>query len=76
MSMAYDNDVHLWSRGLASRLRQGFDALDLAQVADQVEDMGNSGRRTLGSRLGMLVGDGAHPVQSDVLASGPKLGKE
>jgi hypothetical protein len=53
---AYDEDVILWSLEQARLLRAGrFSELDIAHVADEIEDVGRSERRELASRMAVLL---------------------
>lgn len=56
MSVSHGQDFYAWSRQQALLLRQGrFGELDLGYLAEEVEDMGGSVRRELGSRLEVLL---------------------
>ena len=53
---ACSQDFVLWSQQQAALLRQGrWDELDTANIAEELEDMGNSRERELESRLGVLL---------------------
>lgn len=55
-TVAYDQDFVEWTRHTAALLRQGrFDAVDVARVAEEVEDMGKRDRRSVESRLEVLL---------------------
>ncbi|WP_373508128.1 DUF29 domain-containing protein [Thiocapsa sp.] len=52
----YDGDFYAWTLQTAQRLRSGcIDQVDLAQVAEEIEDMGKSDRRALESHLKILM---------------------
>lgn len=52
----YETDYYQWTQQQAALLRQGqFNALDIAHLVDEIEDMGASKERELESRLGMLL---------------------
>ncbi len=52
----YDRDFHTWAITQAEALRQGqTNALDLANLAEEVADMGRSEMRELESRLQVLL---------------------
>lgn len=49
---AYDTDFYLWTQQQATLLRQGrLQAVDADNLAEEIESMGKSDRRTLGSHL-------------------------
>jgi len=53
---SYDNDVMAWADEQARLLRAGcFDALDIAHIADEIEDVGKSEQRELASRMAVLL---------------------
>jgi hypothetical protein len=55
-STNYNLDFYAWTQQQAELLRQGkVDSLDLDNIAEEIEDMGRSERRELGSRLEVLV---------------------
>ena len=57
MSTDYDTDFYAWAAEQATLLRSGrFSQLDIAHVAEEIEDLGKRERRALESRLGVLVG--------------------
>jgi hypothetical protein len=61
ISDLYDLDFHAWVEENLALLRQGRLAqVDLAHLADELEDMGRREQRELTSRLGVLV---AHLLQ-------------
>ncbi len=48
----YETDFYLWTQQQAALLRQGqLQAVDVANLAEEIESMGKSDRRTLGSHL-------------------------
>ncbi|MEA1051971.1 DUF29 domain-containing protein [Lamprobacter modestohalophilus] len=52
----YDGDFYAWTLQTAHQLRSGqLDQVDLAQVAEEIEDMGKSDRRALESHLKILM---------------------
>ena len=56
----YDEDFFLWTRDQAERLRAAGSArsnvdLDWANLADEIESVGNSDRRELRSRLTVIL---------------------
>jgi hypothetical protein len=52
----YDVDFFAWTQRTAALLRSGrFEELDVAHLAEEVEDMGKRERRELGSRVVVLV---------------------
>ena len=56
MGATYDADVIAWAREQAAMLRAGdFSRLDLAHIADEVEDVGRSEQRDLDSRVAVLL---------------------
>jgi hypothetical protein len=53
---AYDADFYAWTQEQAALLRQGaVHALDLTNLAEEIESLGKSDRRALGSHLRNLV---------------------
>jgi hypothetical protein len=49
---AYDKDVILWSKEQAQFLRAGrFAALDIAHLADEIEDVGRSEKPDFARRM-------------------------
>jgi Domain of unknown function DUF29 len=69
----YDKDFALWARQQAVMLREGhFDALDIENLAQEVEDLAKSERRELGNRIGTII---EHMLKLDVpTAAGPRAG--
>ena len=56
MGTPYETDVAAWAYEQAAYLRAGdFAALDLMQLAEEIEDVARSERRELHSRLAVLV---------------------
>jgi Domain of unknown function DUF29 len=52
----YDSDFYLWSAGQAALIREGkFDQLDLENVAEEIESLGRSDRKSLISQLQRLL---------------------
>jgi hypothetical protein len=52
----YDTDFYQWTQEQAALLRDGkMEALDLANLAEEIESLGKSDRRALGSHLRGLV---------------------
>lgn len=55
-SSLYDQDVAAWAEQQAALLRAGqFDRLDLANLAEEIEDVGKSEQRELASRMAVLL---------------------
>ncbi|WP_306647905.1 DUF29 domain-containing protein [Massilia pseudoviolaceinigra] len=56
MAGLYDMDVLAWSIEQAALLRERrWSALDMENLAEEIEDVGNSMRRELGSRMAVLI---------------------
>jgi len=54
--VAYDRDYHAWLLESAALLREGqLPEVDLAQLAEELEDMGRSERRAIESYLKVLI---------------------
>jgi hypothetical protein len=52
----YDHDFYAWTQEQAALLRKGaMQDLDLANLAEEIESLGKSQHRELGSRLDVLV---------------------
>lgn len=52
----YDKDFYLWTQTQASLLREGFiDKIDLQNIAEEIESLGNSDKRSLESYLERLL---------------------
>ena len=55
-STPYEADFYAWTQDQAALLRAGqVSAIDLAHLAEEIEDMGKSEKRTLESRLEVLL---------------------
>ena len=56
MTLAHDRDFYAWTQNQAQLLLTGqFDVLDIQQIAEELEDMGRTEKRTLESRLEVLI---------------------
>jgi len=56
MTLAHDCDFYAWTQNQAQLLLTGqFDVLDIQQIAEELEDMGRTEKRTLESRLEVLI---------------------
>ena len=56
MNTRYETDVVAWASEQASLIRAGrFDQLDLAHIAEEIEDVGKSEQRELASRMAVLL---------------------
>jgi Domain of unknown function DUF29 len=52
----YDSDFYLWSAGQAALIREGkFEQLDVENVAEEIESLGRSDRKSLISQLQRLT---------------------
>ena len=52
----YDEDVVAWANQQAAYLRNGrFDRLDIAHLAEEIEDVGKSEQRELANRMALLL---------------------
>ena len=52
----YEEDILAWSNEQARLLRAGrFDLLDIAHIAEEIEDVGKSEQRELASRMAVLL---------------------
>ena len=52
----YETDFYLWTQQQADLLRQGaLSALDIENLIEEIEDMGASNRRSLGSFLELVL---------------------
>jgi hypothetical protein len=52
----YEDDVAAWANEQAALIRAGrLDQLDLAHIAEEIEDVGKSERRELASRMALLL---------------------
>ncbi len=55
-SVAYDQDFYTWTQQMAIALRQqNWTALDIENLAEEIEALGKSDRRSLKSRLEILI---------------------
>lgn len=56
MATAYEQDVVAWANEQARLLRAGrFELLDLAHLAEEIEDVGKSEQRELAHRMAVLL---------------------
>lgn len=56
MNTSYEADVVAWASEQARLIRAGrFDQLDLAHIAEEIEDVGKSEQRELASRMAVLL---------------------
>jgi hypothetical protein len=56
MTMSHDTDFYSWTQEQAALLRQGrVNELDVANLIEEIEDMGRSEKRELESRLAVLL---------------------
>jgi hypothetical protein len=52
----YEDDIVAWANEQAHLLRSGqFDRLDIAHIAEEIEDVGKSEQRELASRMAVLL---------------------
>jgi hypothetical protein len=57
MGIAYETDVAAWAMEQAWLLREGrLSAIDALHIAEEIEDVGKSAQRELGSRMAVLLG--------------------
>jgi hypothetical protein len=57
MGKLYDTDIVAWASEQAQLLRsRQWSALDIENLAEEIEDVGRSEKRALGSRMGVLIG--------------------
>ncbi len=57
MGNLYDTDIVAWAEQQAAFLRRGeWASLDIANLAEEIEDVGKSEKRELRSRLAVLLG--------------------
>ena len=55
-AVRYEDDVVTWSTEQARLLREGrFDLLDIAHLAEEIEDVGKSEQRELANRMAILL---------------------
>ena len=56
MNTSYETDVVAWAKEQSARIRAGcLDQLDLAHIAEEIEDVGKSEQRELASRMAVLL---------------------
>ena len=56
MGNLYDTDIVAWATQQAALLREGaWSALDIANIAEEIDDVGRSEKRELSSRLAVLL---------------------
>ena len=56
MSAAYEKDIIAWANEQAGFIRAGqYNLLDLANLAEEIEDVGKSEQRELESRMAVLI---------------------
>lgn len=56
MGIAYEKDIVAWANEQASFIRSGqFGLLDLANIAEEIEDVGKSEQRELENRMAVLL---------------------
>ncbi len=56
MSACYESDFYLWTQQQAGLLRQGLIAtVDIENIAEEIESMGKSDKRALGSHLVVIL---------------------
>jgi len=56
MSIRYEQDIVGWANEQARLIRAGrFDLLDLAHIAEEIEDVGKSEQRELANRMAVLL---------------------
>ncbi|MDO9048127.1 MAG: DUF29 domain-containing protein [Methylobacter sp.] len=56
MAITYEQDVVAWANEQANMLRTGqFDRLDIAHIAEEIEDVGKSEQRELATRMAVLL---------------------
>ena len=56
MTMSYETDVVAWASEQSRLIRAGrFELLDLAHIAEEIEDVGKSEQRELASRMAVLL---------------------
>ena len=56
MNTSYESDVVAWAKEQAALIRTGqFDQLDLAHIAEEIEDVGKREQRELASRVAVLL---------------------
>lgn len=56
MTITYEQDIVAWANEQADMLRAGqFDKLDIAHLAEEIEDVGKSEQRELANRMVVLL---------------------
>lgn len=56
MGTPYEIDIIAWANEQAALLRAGkLSDIDIAQIAEEIEDVGKSERRELASRMAVLL---------------------
>ena len=56
MSTSYESDVVAWANEQAQLIRAGrFDQLDVAHIAEEIEDVGKGEQRELANRMAILL---------------------
>jgi hypothetical protein len=56
MASTYESDIIAWSEEQSALLRTGkFSELDIAHIAEEIEDVGKSERRELANRMSLLL---------------------
>jgi hypothetical protein len=57
MGIAYDTDLAAWAEEQAWLLREGrLPAIDALHIAEEIDEVGKSAQRELGSRMAVLLG--------------------
>ena len=71
MNTRYEADVVAWAQEQAALLRAGrFSEIDIANIAEEIEDVGKSEKRELASRMAVLL---AHLLKWKIPASPARL---
>ena len=53
---SYESDIVAWAHEQAALIRAGrFEYLDLANIAEEIEDVGKSEQREIASRMAVLL---------------------
>jgi hypothetical protein len=56
MATSYETDIAAWAREQAELLRSGrLSAIDALNIAEEIEDVGKSAKRELGSHIAVLL---------------------
>ncbi|MBM5573559.1 DUF29 domain-containing protein [Deefgea sp. CFH1-16] len=56
MTISYEQDIVAWASEQARLIRAGrFELLDLAHIAEEIEDVGKSEQRELANRMALLL---------------------